>query len=265
MIELLDRRVLGAIEFVDAVTAARMRGPLRIEPEDARVRIEANRSYIYVIHGAPGLEQHVGEFARMPARPAAESLDVAVTVTDPARRYLPRMARIKLPRKDAPASDPLSVLNPIVVPMYPATSASVGNHWAVLRVRVQAEDGTARGLRNALIVVSPQLDGISPVTALTGPHGEALAAFTGIAPILPSSGGDAVLTREFACHVEVVLDRRVVRIESQTSTNADVLPDPQAIAADRTSGHPDIVVRPQPLVSLSAGKSVSLTLEVAWP
>lgn len=265
MIELLDHRVLGAIEFVDAVTAARVRGPLRIDPVGTHARIEANRSSLYVIHGAPGLESHAGTFSRMPATPAAESLDLAVAVSDPSRRYLPRMTHIKLPRKDAPASDPQSVLNPIVVPLYPASSASVGQHWAVLRVRVQTDDGTARGLRNALIVLSPNLDGIEPALAMTGPHGEALAAIAGVAPILPSSGGDAVLTREFTCDVEVVLDRRVVRVEAESSMEVDVLPDPQAIAEDRAASHPDIVVRPQPLVSLSAGKSVSLTLEMAWP
>jgi hypothetical protein len=261
MIEFLDRRALGAIEFVDAITAARMRAPLRVEPSDERVVITTNRSALYVIRSAPGLEHHLGEFEQAPATPALGSLDFGISASDPAHRYLSRTTRIKLPRKDAPQSDAQSVLNPIVVPLYPASAAAVGSNWAVLRARVQ--DGTARGLSNVLVVVSPQLAGFSPVTAVTDERGEALVAVTGVAPVLPSGGGAAVLTREFSCDVTVVLDRRVVRVEPAVGSNPP--PDPESIAADRLAGSPDVVVKAQPSISLSASKSVRVTMEITWP
>ena len=261
MREVVDRRVLGAVEFIDAVTAARMRGRLRIAPTDKRVSITANASALYVIRSAPGLEHHLHEFERPPSTPALESLSFEISVTDPARRYLPRTTRIRLPRKDAPITDARSVLNPIVVRLYPAGAADVGANWAVLRARVQMNDGSERGLGNALVVVTPQLAGFTPVTAMTDERGEALVAIPGVAPVMPGVGGAAVLTREFACAVEVVFDRRVVFVEGEAAG----LADPESIAAARLAGDAAIVVRAQPSISLSAGKSVHATAQVAWP
>ena len=261
MSELVDRRVLGAVEFIDAVTATRMRGRLRVAPVDKRVSITPNASALYVIRSAPGLEHHLQEFEQPPATPALESLSFDISVSDPAHRYLPRTTRIKLPRKHAPKSDAKSVLNPIVVRMYPAGAADVGTNWAVLRARVQMDDGSERGLGNALVIVTPQLAGFAAVTAMTDECGEALIAVAGVARALPGVGGGAVLTREFACDVEVVLDRRVVVIEGEPAA----LADPEKIAADRQAGDPAVVVRAQPPISLSAGKSVHATVAVTWP
>ena len=57
MIELDDRRVLGALELVDATTGLRIRRPLAVEAEVevAGARVVRNRSCRYVLLEVPGL------------------------------------------------------------------------------------------------------------------------------------------------------------------------------------------------------------------
>lgn len=259
--EFVDRRALGAIEFVDAITAVRTRGPLRLEPADGRVVITPNISWLYVIRSAPGLEAHREAFEHPPVTPAFEDVHLDIAVNDPARRYLPRTVSVKLPRKDAPFSDAESVLHPLVVPLYPAAATAIGPNWAVVRVRVQGNGAAHPGLRNALVVATPQIAGFTAVTAMTDARGEALVAIVGVPRVLPQAGGGAVLTRQFNCQIDVVIDKRVV-----TDAPAGAkLADPELIARDRIAGHPEIVVEPQPPISLSAGTSQRLTVEVTWP
>jgi hypothetical protein len=258
--EFVDHRALGAIEFVDAVTAARLAGNLVIEPEDEGVVIEPNRSALYVIRSAPGLTHHIDQFDAAPAAPAFAALGFTLAISDPTRRYLPRSARIELPRRAAPASNPESVLNPLVVRMYPAAAAAVSSGWAVLRVRVQSDVAPNPGLANALVVVTPSVAGIGAVTAVTDARGEALVAIPGVPPVL-SAAAPPLLTREFNCALEIVLDRRVVTIAPQAAR----LADPESIARDRLAGAPEIVVEPQPAIALSAGRSRALTVAIHWP
>jgi hypothetical protein len=259
--EFVDRRALGAIEFVDAITAVRMRGPLRLKPLDERVVITPNISSLYVIRSAPRLEAHREAFEHPPATPPFEDVHIDISVNDPSRRYLPRTVRVNLPRRDAPFTDPESVLHPMVVPMYPAAAAAVAASWAILRVRVQGAGADHPALCNALVVATPQIAGFSAVTAMTDVRGEALVAIAGVPRVLPQAGGGAVLTRQFNCQVEIVIDRRVVT----DSPSSSKLADPELIARDRIAGRPEITVEPQPPISLSAGVSQRLTAEVTWP
>lgn len=259
--EFIDRRVLGAIEFVDAVTAARMRGALRVEPVDERVVVRANRSSLYVIRSAPGLEAHLDQFEDMPATPAFGALEFDIQVRDPVNRYLPRVTRIALPRLDAPANDVRSVLKPIVVPLFPAAAAAVQPGWAVLRVRVQGDGAAHPGLANVLVVATPQTPGVAKVTAMTDARGEALVAIAGVQPVLAQGAAPALLTRSFDCQLALIVDRRVVR----AAPDAAPLADPDTIELDRIEGHIDVSLIPQPLVSLSAGKSLRATAEIPWP
>jgi len=272
--DLLDRRVLGAIEFVDAVTAARLRAPLKVEPADAGVDIRANRSSLYVIHRAPGLESHLDQFEKMPTTPTFGAREFEIRVRDPGRRYLPRGLRIALPRLDAPASDARSVLNPLVVPMFPAASAAVNPRWAVLRVHVQGSAGRKPGLGNVLVKVTPQVAGLPAVSAMTDERGEALVAIAGAQPILAQGAAPALLTRTFACNVDVVVDRRVViaapappAAPAAAAAAAAELPlaDPDVIERDRLAGVADVTLIAQSPVSLSAGQSLRATVEIPWP
>lgn len=259
--ERVDRRVLGALEFVDAVTAQRLRAPLSLAPDDPLLVIRANRSSLYVIHSAPGLEDHLGEFEHPPAAPAFASQSFTIQVRDPAGRYLPRSTQVALPRRDAPASDAGSVLNPLVVPMIPAANAAVQPGWAALRVHVQGDGATHPGLGNVLVLATPQVAGIDPVIAMTDARGEALVVIPGVPPVLPQAAAPALLTRSFDCQLALVVDRRVV----SDTADAALLADPENIELDRAAGRPEVSLVPQPTVSLSAGKSQAVTAEIHWP
>jgi hypothetical protein len=270
MRERLERRVLGAIEFVDAVTGARIAGPLRVSA--GRLKLVLNRSALYVVREAPGLEPHTFAFEKPPAEPALESLSFTLTVEDPVGRYLSRSALIKLPRKDAAQSDAKSVLRPVAVSLFPGAALPARGAWAVLRLRVQVADGQV-GIANALVTATPQVAGATPVSAMTDAHGEALLAVPGISPVLPTAGGGAppgppgppqpVLTREFGAALRIVLDRDVVRRED--APRPWPAPNPDEIERRRAAAEPRVLTVNPPAVQLTAGSSRRKVVDVALP
>ena len=66
LLERLDHRCLGAVEFVDAITGTRIREPLKLQSE--RLRLRANASALYAIHWAQGLEPHLEVFEQINSR-----------------------------------------------------------------------------------------------------------------------------------------------------------------------------------------------------
>jgi len=65
----LERRVLGAVQFVDATTGAPIDRALRVQTE---ARVYRQRSGLLVIADAPGLHEHTLAFeARPRLRPSA--------------------------------------------------------------------------------------------------------------------------------------------------------------------------------------------------
>lgn len=276
MIELVDRRVLGAIELFNAATLVRIAEPLSVRSEELSIR--RNRLGLYVIHAAQGLTAHTLAFSRPPDEPAVESATYQVDVDDPEHRFLSRRAQVKLPRKPAGIDDPGSVLVPIRIAMSPAGPAPVLPTWAIARIRVQVAGGNQAeppGLANVLVRLTPEA-GAREQTTLTDPLGEALVIVTGVAPVLPAGAPDPgadpdavppVLTQTFAASLELVLDAAVVRPSSTNPLDARLLPraDPDAIARRRTEGNSDVRVINPPAVQLAAGKTERLAIDVVWP
>jgi hypothetical protein len=169
MKDLVDRRVLGAVQFSDAVTTAPVLQPLIADFRPLRVL--RNTSGMYVVLSAPGMDTFTGTFDTTGVTPPAAA-SFTISVTDPSRQYLPRRASIKLPRSTSP-TDPDNVFQPTQISLYPAPSASTRATWASVFVQVvSASDPNAR-LPWVLLQTQNAGDSSLLSTTLTDGRGEA--------------------------------------------------------------------------------------------
>lgn len=261
MIELIDRRVFGAIEFIDDLSETRVLDPLRIDAPG--VQVLRNRSGFYVLREVDGQDAYTRAFDNPPARPARSEL--TLNVQDPAQRYLPQRIGLALPRwlpDGAEAVDDAdNALKPVTVRLAPAAGMPLQSAWAVLRLKV-AVSGSATGLANVLVEAQPALAGQPLRRSFTDRHGEALVVIVSAPPILPLAGPPAGLTREFAVALTLVLDRSVVRPSTATEFPS---PDPALILQRRTDGHADVRVVATGEQLFSAGTRRRRTDLVTWP
>lgn len=263
-LERVERRVLGALRCVDATTGAAIDQALEVEvatPEGGAARLLRNRSGLYVITLAPGLEAHAAAYAQPPAdAPRA----YVATLRDPTGRYLPRLAGITLPRDPDPAHGDQagSLFRPIDVPLYPSGSAPVGANWAVLRISL-AESGGDR-LGGALLRASR--NGTVLARGLTDWRGEALLPVSGVPVTTWSDDPDAVVVSELEVQVEAVFDPTAGRRASAAAVAAGRPPatppvvDPDAIEAAR-AGLPHAAQA----VAIAARREQTLSLVLALP
>jgi len=265
MIENVDRRVFGAIEFVDDVTDARVLAPLRVDAPG--VGLMRNGSGLYVIRTLAGHDDYTRAFDDAPANPPRA--DVAMTVRDPARRYLPRGFTLALPRLLRTPALPVvadDATTPVQVRLSPAASLTLRGTWAALRLRVVVEGSSPEeGLANVLVEATPSVLGLHVQRTMTDTDGEALVVIAGVPPLLPDAG-PAGLTREFKTTLRLVLDTEVVR-----PGTAPTIPiaDPQRVL-DRLAAvapaDPDPAVTTMDLgqLLLSAGTSRRFLARVNW-
>jgi hypothetical protein len=186
IVETVQSRVLGALRPVHGATGARVGGGLVVAARVAgeRASVRPNRSGLWVIHQALGLESHAASFEAPPAEPAVGSVDAVVEVSDPAGRFLPRSLVLPLPRDpapDAPAATSLFV--PVDLPLFASPSSPTDRGWALVRLALR---GQASGLPlgGALVEVLRASDdellarGLSEWRGATA--GEALVPVAGI-------------------------------------------------------------------------------------
>jgi len=261
MIELVDRRVFGAIEFIDDLSETRVLSPLQIDAPG--VQVMRNRSGFYVLLEVDGQDAYTRAFDNPPARPPRSEL--AVSVQDPTQRYLPQRIGLALPRWLPDGAEALddadNALNPVTVRLAPAAGMPLQSAWAVLRLKV-AITGSATGLANVLVEAQPALPGFALRRSFTDRHGEALVVIVSAPPFLPLAGPPAGLTREFAVALTLVLDRSVVRPSTATEFPS---PDPAQILQRRTDGHADVRVVATGEQLFSAGTRRRRTDLVTWP
>lgn len=261
MIELIDRRVFGAIEFIDDLSETRVLDPLRIDAPG--VQVLRNRSGFYVLREVDGQDAYTRAFDGPPARPARSEL--TLNVQDPAQRYLPQRIGLALPRwlpDGAEAVDDAdNALKPVTVRLAPAAGMPLQGAWAVLRLKV-AVSGSATGLANVLVEAQPALAGQPLRRSFTDRQGEALVVIVSAPPILPLAGPPAGLTREFPVALTLVLDLSVVRPSTATEFPS---PDPALILQRRTDGHADVRVVATGEQLFSAGTRRRRTDLVIWP
>jgi hypothetical protein len=200
--ENLDRRLLGAVRFVDAVTGAEILSTLRVDAPG--VRWVRNLRGWFVAAQAPGLEAHTLPLDAPPAEPEPGAVPVTLRVTDPAGRYLPRMALLTLPRDPDPANKDAagSLFLPESVELYPSPVMRAAPGWAV--IRVAAADAQGRPAAGALFRVLRKSGGGLLGRGMADARGEALVAVPGI-PVTTwdDEGQGGVLATEVEARLEV--------------------------------------------------------------
>jgi hypothetical protein len=216
--EAVDRRVLGAVRFLDSVSGAEVADGVRVDAPG--VRWVRNRRGWWVAAAVPGLEKHVDAFEQPPTKPARGSVAVEMTVRDGAGRYLPRRATLALPRDPAPARADRedSLFRPLDVALHRAPSARMGPGWAVVRVSAARDDVPAGGALLRLV----RQDGTVMGTGMTDSRGEGVVAVAGVPVTTWEEGDGGVLSTEIDARLEVVWD----------PDGADP-PDPDALEARR--------------------------------
>ena len=213
--ELVERRVLGAVQFVDSTTGRRVRTPLALDA--AGVRFVRNHSAMYVLMTAPGLTDYTLTFQPTPATPP--SVAIAGTVSDPSLQYLTRRFTLTCPG-DANPGPPLpanSVFRPVSVRLFPAPAASTLPTWAVVRAHVTRGGADVAG---ALVRVVRRSDRVRIGTGISDARGETLVTVPGIPLVNWDQGAGPVLVSQIDVTLETVFD-----------PNAAAPPDPDGLDA----------------------------------
>lgn len=263
-----DRRVLGAVRPVDPLTGTAITAPLGVTASG--LSFHRNARALFVITGTdhPQLRAHLDRFAEIPPTPAPGAARFTVRVVDPARRWLPRLATLDLPRDADPThrGQAGSLFTPVDVPLLPSAALPLGPWWSALRVRVtRTVDGRAVPVRGAYLRVwrLRDIDGDGDTDTdvlglgMSDERGEALVAVPGLpAHTFVGSHGDdgddspdaPVTTADLAATLDAIADP------------ADPWPlDPDALAARRIESGILAAARG---ITLRAGQSQALDLHL---
>lgn len=177
MVELVDRRVLGAVRLLDGVTDTPVRRPMTVE--GTGLRFYRNRIGLYVIVGADGFDkEYLSRFEDPPANPSAGSLPFVVEVHDPVHAYLPVLASISLPLPFDPENDIRDLQQPVDIALASSAARSTPLTWANLRVLVL--DTADAPIRGALVDAAPAGGGDRIGWGITNHNGEALVPVPGL-------------------------------------------------------------------------------------
>ncbi len=179
----IDHRVLGALDFIDATTGARIERPLQVRTD---ARVFRQRSGLLVIADAPGLREHTLAFEVAPDEPALGGVPVQLVVSDPAGEYLATTVTIALPRNlDPKAADRVHL--PLPVKLWRSGAAPVLPNWTVYQATLLI-DGTETPLAGALVTLEAAGQTLQ---ALTDALGQATLALVG-QPLFTLAGGGTV-------------------------------------------------------------------------
>lgn len=264
MSEPVDRRVLGAIRCVDAITGDPI--PSAMSVTSPQLDLRANRKAIYVIFNAPGLSPRTWQFD--PVLPWPGPSQFEISIQDPSRRYLSRRAMIKAPQPLPPPidpskpfdpatvlSDPAVVFNPQQVTMFPSPAAPVSLNWAVLHISV-VKSGTTppQGLPWTVVQVARSDNKNVLATTVGDPRGEAILAIPGLGPEVSGSDTGAVTQASVAVTVTAWFNPTVSSQLAGWIPNPDDMINNLTDASFKTGNLTD---------SLAPGQTVNRTLAIS--
>ncbi len=260
--DLLDRRVLGLLTFVDA-RGGRVLSPVSVIADGVRVFVK--RPGALVIAEAPGFAAYTAAFEQIPAAPAIGSVTVQLDIrpADPALGA--RRAGVALPRDPDPAraDQPGSLFRPVEIALLPTPLAELSGLVAALSVTVRRADDDRR-VEGALVRLRPA-GGRPEARAITDAAGDALLLVPGVP--LASPGAGAVVRPDLGAELDAVVDPLLARFhrDEEIGQARDAargrtrgLIDPDDLAA-RLGG---AATAPQTL-RIEAGRTRAAT--IAWP
>jgi hypothetical protein len=227
MTEANDRRALGGVQCIDAITLASIVDPLLVSSPVLVLR--PNLSGVYAIMDGPQFHQYATEFVPT-SWPAPSSFEI--TIVDPSNRYLPRSSMIQapqpLPASPAPATPPFAASSgqaisygPQQVKLYRGPAAPVGLNWAVVRVSVMSNANPPVPLPWAVLQI---LNGTTVMTTgVSDANGEALLAIAGLGLQVSSSAGGPVTEVTTAFTVNAWFDPTNLNQPSNWVPNPDII------------------------------------------
>jgi hypothetical protein len=278
VVEHVDRRVLGAFQFVDAVTQFPVIVAARVEVRSATllpdenvplvpesVRLRQTRSGVWAIMRAPFFDTYAETFVNpeTPDEVEGTSLRLRIAVTDAGPNYLPQEFDFDLPRD---IED--DIFEPVALQLFRAPGAPVLGGWAVLRTRVLTAGGDPLGGVLVRVFRHPRQDDDNPIGQGMSDwrgdlRGEALVAAADIPRFRPGEE-DEVLASTQAVQFEAARD-------SNFAGGPNELPDGPKIAAGTADGvdtfrsdlpadDPTLEVEPNVPLNLRAGQETTIEL-----
>jgi hypothetical protein len=207
MKERLERRVLGAIRWLDHVSKAVVAHSLDVRSDNAA--FTRNLSGLTVITAANGLEEYGDTFDLKDLRPAAKralgSIVVGGTVQDPSGHYLPRAFKVMLPRDPTPGSPrPAdSLFAPKDLELLPTAAAKTLAGWAQVRVTV-LNKATGKEFRDVLVRVVTAGNHRVLGLGMSDARGEALVVIPGLPLFGPGETAATMVTSETSARAEFI-------------------------------------------------------------
>jgi hypothetical protein len=208
MKELLHQRILGAVEFVDAITLQPLPRPLKVTSDEITFR--RNRSGRYVVINATDVkDEYLSAFPDATAAPSPGSITRSARVEDPAGEYLPRQFALALPRNPDPkniaAAD--SIFRAVAVSLFPTPARAAQPNWSVVRVRARSSVGTKPLIAGAIARVKRDADPKVEAYAITDAHGEAMLAVPNIPFFLTNPSGTEVIGKDLDAELIVFVEK----------------------------------------------------------
>ena len=228
IVEKVERRILGAMRLVNAVSSLPISHPISIVGEG--LRLVRNLHGEYVILDAPGLSEHTRAFETPPGAPAVQSIKIPVNITDPLGEFLPQRFVVELPRYADPTKAN-SIFKPVLIPLYLGPTARSEINWVLVHATVREQTSRKR-LPWTLIHVRKKSDDELLATGMSDSRGEALIVVAGILFAMPAEDSSTTVTREIEVHLKSYFDKDQLEpisdadmIQDQPNPNADYLPN----------------------------------------
>ena len=190
--DLVEARVLGAVELIDSATELRIQRPLKVSCTG--LTLMRNRSALLVITGMTAvteaerqLKAHLSQFEAPLDEPATETISRTLSIEDPLGTYMAREAEILLPRRatlpdGADPEDWPDLFRPISVPLYLAPAATPGPNWSGVRLSLRDSTDTDNpvALAGALVGVTLNGDTEPSASGMTDERGEGFVPVPGV-------------------------------------------------------------------------------------
>ena len=227
MSERFDTRILGAVEFVDAITRQPLSRPVKITSQEIRFR--RNRSGRYVVVGATGVtEAFTQSFPDPAAAPTVGSLTRTASVEDPGGEYLPRVFNLKLPRDPDPANaaSAESIFRPVAVPLFPTPARAADPNWSLIRITVRDAAAPKPHLTGAIVRVTRAADPKIDAAGITDRNGECVVAIPGVPFFVVNAEGTEVVAKSLDAELKVFVHK-----QGKASLPEDVVAAPADFAS----------------------------------
>jgi hypothetical protein len=228
--ESTDRRVLGGVIFVDAITGASVVDPLTVT--STALKLRANRSGVYAIFDAPGFSGLTTQFNPVTGWPTTAQSSFEVTVQDPRLRYLARRTKVQAPQLIT------DVFNPQPVALYASPSAVLAPNWATVRVSVTGNDGSRLPWAVVRVLKS---DNTPVTTGMTDSRGEALLAVMGLGVQVSANTSGAVTETTIPVTLQAWFDPSVRQQPPRWIPNPDDILGNLSNPSLKTATHTDVL------------------------